>query len=122
MRHLAATIVLAMTAAWPALAGQSGNAVDLSGPRAGLSRPADSGKPRDTGLDRAVLGIAVPQRRAAPPGGLRLLDDKAEPVARLRIGAQLRVRLVKPMPGDLVAERADHFRPAQAVAIAQRVT
>ena len=26
------------------------------------------------------------------------------------------------MPGDLVAERADHFRPTQAVAIAQRVT
>src|SRR2546428_13306848 len=31
------------------------------------------------------------------------------------------MRLVKPMPGDLVAERTDHLRPAQAIAIAQRV-
>jgi hypothetical protein len=45
MRRLAATIVLAMMVAWPAGAGQSGSAVDLSGPPAGLPRPADSGKP-----------------------------------------------------------------------------
>jgi hypothetical protein len=45
MRGLAATIALAMTAAWPAIAGQSGNAVDLSSPSVGLPRPADRGKP-----------------------------------------------------------------------------
>jgi hypothetical protein len=76
MRRLAATIVLAMTAAWPALAGQSGNAVDLSGPPAGLPRPADSGKamfpimpPASVGLDEA--GRCLP----ALPCGSRLLGE-----------------------------------------------
>jgi hypothetical protein len=45
VRRLSAAIALAMTAAGPTIAGPSDNAVDLSGPPAGLPRPADSGKP-----------------------------------------------------------------------------
>src|SRR5260370_7806151 len=72
----AAASGVAMTGAWPALAGQSGNAVDLSGPLAGLPRPADSGKamfpimpPASVGLDEA--GRCLP----ALPCGSRLLGE-----------------------------------------------
>ena len=76
MRRLAATIALAMTATWPALAGQPGNAVDLLAPPVGLPRPADSGKPMlsivppgSVGLDEA--GRCLP----ALPCGSRLLGE-----------------------------------------------
>src|SRR5437588_8799582 len=45
MRLLAMIIGLAIAAAHPGLAGQSGNTLDLSGPAVGLPRAADRGKP-----------------------------------------------------------------------------
>ena len=89
MRRLAAAIALAMTAAWPALAGQSGNAVDLSGPRAGLSRPADSGKPAvsltlpaDVGRDEAARCLP-----ALPCGTLLLGEVRKNGAVELRVPA-----------------------------------
>jgi hypothetical protein len=76
MRRLAATIALAMTATWPALAGQSGNAVDLSGPPAGLPRPADSGKPMLSIVPPASVGLDEAGRcLPALPCGSRLLGE-----------------------------------------------
>ena len=76
MRRLAATIALAMTVAWPALAGQSGNAVDLSGPPAGLPRPADSGKPMFSIMPPASPGLDEAGRcLPALPCGSRLLGE-----------------------------------------------
>src|SRR5207244_9154661 len=76
---------------------------------------AIGGKGDDAGLDRAVLGVAGPQRRPVPPGRPAELGDKAEPLARLRVLGQLRVSLVEPGAGHLAPERAHHFGAAQSI-------
>ncbi len=76
MRRLAAAIALAMTAAAPASAGQSGSAVDLAGPPAGLPRPADSGKPAVSLTPPANAGRDEAERcLPALPCGTRLLGE-----------------------------------------------
>ena len=76
MRLLAATVGLAMMAAGPAIAGQAGNAVDLSGPAVGLPRPADSGKPM-LWIEPPVGGGLNETERCLPalPCGSRLLGE-----------------------------------------------
>jgi len=76
MPRLAVTIGLAVMAAWPALAGQSGNAVDLSSPSVGLPRPADRGKPMLSILPPA--GVGSDEAKGCPPAlpcGSRLLGE-----------------------------------------------
>ena len=76
MRLLAATVGVAMMAAGPVLAGQPGNAIDLSGPPAGLPRPADSGKPMLPVLPPASARLNEAERcLPALPCGSRLLGE-----------------------------------------------
>ena len=89
MRRLAATIALAMTSAWPAIAGQSGNGVDLSGPPAGLPRPADSGKPAISITPPATVGLDEAARclPALPCGTLLLGEVRKNGAVELRVPA-----------------------------------
>ena len=76
MRLLAAIIGLAIAAAHPGLAGQSGNALDLSGPAVGLPRPADSGKPMLS--IQPPVGNGLDEAERCPPAlpcGSRLLGE-----------------------------------------------
>jgi hypothetical protein len=89
MRRLAAAIALAMTAAWPALAGPSDNAVDLPGAPAGLPRPADSGKPAVSLTPPANAGRDEAERclPALPCGTLLLGDVRKNGAVELRVPA-----------------------------------
>jgi len=89
MRRLAAAIALAMTAAWPVLAGPSDNAVDLSGVPAGLPRPADSGKPMLSILPPANVRADEAERclPALPCGTLLLGEVRKNGAVELRVPA-----------------------------------
>jgi len=89
MRRLAAVMTVAMAAAWPAIAGQSGSAVDLSGAPVGLPRPADSGKPAVSLAPPANVGRDEAERclPALPCGTLLLGDVRKNGAVELRVPA-----------------------------------